>query len=395
MRETQPEDGDFSLVLGGPLYQLFRRAHLAGDGLELLRRRVVFLTAFAWLPLLVLAAWEGHAWGGGVEVPFLRDFDVHVRFLVALPLLVLAELVVNRRMKPVLGQFRARGLIAESALARFDASVAAALRLRNSILAEVLLLAFVYGVGVLLMWRTNAALDVSSWYGTPVGGRLHPSVAGWWFGLVSLPTFQFLLLRWYFRLAIWARFLLQVSRLELRLVPTHPDRAAGLGFLGALSYAFSPLLVAQGALLAGVLANRIVYAGEKLPDFKVEIIGMVAAMVLFVVGPSMVFGPALARAKRDGQREYGVLAQRYVREFDVKWLRGGAPSDEPFVGSGDIQSLADLGNSYQVINEMRKVPFSMRTVFELGVTTLAPIAPLLLTMFPLSDLLGQLLRIIF
>lgn len=376
------------------MYQLFRRAHLTGDGLELVRRRVVFLAAFAWLPLLVLAAWEGHAWGGGA-LPFFRDFDVHVRFLVALPLLVLAELVVNQRMKPVLGQFRARGLIAEGARARFDASVAAALRLRNSILAEVLLLAFVYGVGVLLMWRKTAALDVASWYGTPVGGTLHPTAAGWWLGLVSLPTFQFLLLRWYFRLAIWARFLWQVSRMELRLVPTHPDRAAGLGFLGALSYAFSPLLAAQGALLAGVLANRIVYAGEKLPDFKVEIIGMVAVMVLFVVGPSMAFVPALARAKRDGQREYGVLAQRYVREFDEKWLRGGAPSDEPFVGSGDIQSLADLGNSYEVIKEMRVVPFSMRTVFELGVTTLAPIAPLLLTMFPLSDLLGQLLRVIF
>ncbi len=392
---TAAEAEDFSLILGGPLYQLFRRAHLSGDGLELLRRRIVFLMALCWLPLLVLAAWEGHAWGGGIRVPFLLDIDVHVRFLVTLPLLVLAELVVNQRMKPVLRQFWARGLVAEGSRARFDAAVAGALRLRNSIVAEVLLLAFVYGVGVLVMWRTNAALDVSSWYGTPEGGKLHPSAAGWWLGLVSLPTVQFLLLRWYFRLAIWARFLWQVSRMELRLVPTHPDRAAGLGFLGALSYAFSPVLVAQGALLAGVLANRIFYAGEKLPDFKVEIIGMVATMVLFVVGPSMAFAPALSRAKRDGQREYGVLAQRYVREFDDKWLRGGAPSDEPFVGSGDIQSLADLGNSYEVIKEMRLVPFTMQTVFQLGVAALAPIGPLLLTMFPLSELLDKLLRVVF
>jgi hypothetical protein len=389
---TEPED--FSLVLGGPLYQLFRRAHLSGDGLELLRRRIVVLATLCWLPLLLLTVGEGHAWGG-VEVPFLHDIDVNVRFLVALPLLVVAELIVNQRMKPVLRQFQARRLIAESSQARFDACVAAALRLRNSIVAEVLLLAFVYGVGVLLMWRKTAALDVPSWYGAPVGGLLHPSAAGWWFGLVSLPTFQFLLLRWYYRLAIWARFLWQVSRMELRLVPTHPDRAAGLGFLGTLSYAFSPLLVAQGSLMAGVFANRIFYGGAKLPDLKVEIIGEVAVMVLFVVGPSMMFGPALARAKRDGQREYGALAQRYVREFDAKWLRGGAPTDEPFVGSGDIQSLADLGNSYQVIKEMRLVPFSMQTVFQLGVTTLAPISPLLLTMFPLGELLGKLLNVIF
>jgi hypothetical protein len=318
-----------------------------------------------------------------------------VRFLVALPLLVLAELVVHQRMKPVLAQFRTRGLIAESSRTRFDAAVASAYRLRNSVVAELLLLGAVYGVGVLLLWRKNAALDVSSWYGTPADGTLNPSLAGWWLGIVSLPIFQFLLLRWYFRLAIWARFLWQVSRMELRLVPTHPDRAGGLGFLGTLSYAFSPLLVAQGLLLAGVLANRIFYAGEKLPDFKAQIIGTVATMVLFVVGPSLSFMPALAAAKRTGQREYGTLAQRYVREFDDKWLRGGAPPDEPFVGSGDIQSLADLGNSYEVIKEMRPVPFTMQTVFQLGVATLAPIAPLLLTMFPLSDLLQKLLQVIF
>jgi hypothetical protein len=392
---TTPEAEDFSLTLGGPLYQLFRRAHLSGDALELLSRRIVVLMTLAWLPLFMLAAWEGHAWGGDIKVPFLLDIDVHVRFLVALPLLILAELVVNQRMKPVLGQFRARGLVAEGSRARFDAAIAAAFRLRNSIVAEVLLLVFVYGVGVLLMWRTHSALDVSSWYGTPEDGRLHPSAAGWWLGLVSLPIMQFLLLRWYFRLAIWARFLWQVSRLDLRLVPTHPDRAAGLGFLGALSNAFSPLLVAQGSLFAGVIANRIFYAGEKLPDFKVEIIGVVAVMVLFVVGPSMAFAPALSRAKRNGEREYGVLAQRYVCEFDDKWLRGGGPPDEPFVGSADIQSLADFGNSYEVIKEMRLVPVTLQTVFQLGVATLAPISPLLLTLFPLSELLSKLLRVVF
>ena len=90
------EPYDFSLVLGGPLYQLFRRAHLSGDTLELLRRRVVVIALFAWLPLLALSALEGHAWGGGVTMPFLFDVDSQVRFLVALPLFVVAELVVHR-----------------------------------------------------------------------------------------------------------------------------------------------------------------------------------------------------------------------------------------------------------------------------------------------------------
>ena len=141
---------------------------------------------------------------------------------------------------------------------------------------------------------------------------MQPSLAGWWLGCVSLPLFQFLLLRWYFRLFIWARFLWQVSRIELKLMPTHPDRCGGLGFLALVSHAFAPLLLAQGALLAGMMANRIFYAGAKLPEFKVEIIGLVAVMVFAVLGPLLVFAPKLAAAKRAGLREYGTLAQRYV-----------------------------------------------------------------------------------
>src|SRR6185295_8940777 len=169
------EPYDFSLVLGGPLYQLFRRAHLSGDTLELLRRRIVVIALFAWLPLLVLSVVEGYAWGRGVTMPFLHDVDAHVRFLIALPLLVLAEIVVHQRMRPVVRQFIERGLIADAARAKFDAALASALRLRNSVAAEVGMIAFVYGVGVMIIWRTHTAVDVSSWYGVPMDGKMQPS----------------------------------------------------------------------------------------------------------------------------------------------------------------------------------------------------------------------------
>ena len=390
--EEQP---DFSLVLGGPLYQLFRRAHLSGDTLELLRRRVLVIALFAWLPLLVLSFVEGHAWGSGVTMPFLYDVDAHVRFLIALPLLVVAELIVHQRMRPVIRQFGERGLIADAARAKFDAALASALRLRNSVMAEVGLIAFVYGVGVMVIWRTHAAVDVASWYGETAQKRFQPSLAGWWFGCVSLPLFQFILLRWYFRLFVWARFLWHVSRIELKLVPTHPDRCGGLGFLANVCTAFAPLLVAQGALLAGTMANQIFFAGAKLPQFKVEIIAFVAVMLFAVLGPLLVFIPVLGHAKRVGLREYGTLAQRYVRDFDQKWLRGGAPAEEAFVGSGDVQSLADLGTSFEVVRGMRWLPFTKEAVFQLAVLTLLPMLPLMLTMISFDELLGRLLKVVF
>ena len=261
LREPQ----DFSLVLGGPLFQLLRRSHLSGNALELVRQRILVISLLAWLPLLVLSALEGHALGGNVAVPFLLDIDVHVRFLVALPLLIVAELVVHQRMRFVVRQFLERNLIPETALTRFDAAIASAFRLRNSVLAEVLLIAFVYVVGVLIIWRHYVALATATWYAAPTVEGSKLSLAGRWYGYVSLPLFQFLLLRWYFRLFIWTRFLWQVSRIELSLVPTHPDRVGGLGFLANTVYAFTPLAVAHGALLAGLIANRIFYLGAALP----------------------------------------------------------------------------------------------------------------------------------
>jgi len=389
------EPYDFSLILGGPLYQLFRRAHLTGAALELLRRRIVATTLIAWFPLLLLSVLEGNFWGDGVKVPFFRDIEVHARFLLALPLLVIAELVVHQRMRSVIRQFFERDLIPEASREKFGAAIASTMRLRNSIVAEILLIIIVYGVGIMIVWRHYIALNVTTWYSLAVDGGLRPSLAGWWYGCLSLPLFQFFLLRWYFRLFVWARFLWKVARIDLSLVPTHPDRVAGLGFLAEIARAFSPLLLAQGVLISGTIANQVFFDGASLLRFKVEIIGAVVVAVLCILGPLLVFVPPLAAAKRGGLHEYGVLAQRYVKEFDQKWLRGGASDGEPLIGSADLQSLADLGNSFSVIREMRLVPFTKETVIELALFTLLPLLPLTFTLISFDELLTHALKIVF
>jgi len=385
---------DFSLVLGGPLYQLLRRAHLSDDALHLQRRRIVVIALLAWLPLLLLSTLGGHVLGG-VAVPFLMDVDVHVKFLVVIPLLVGAELVVHQRMRTVATTFRERKLIPENAEARLDAAIASAYRLRNSTLAEVLLIALVYTVGISIIWRQYLALDAATWYATPGAGGTSLTFAGMWYGYVSLPILQFLLLRWYYRILIWSRLLWQVSRIELKLVPTHPDRVGGLGFLATTTYAFIPLLLAHGALVSGNLANQIFHTGATLTQYRLEVLLLVIFMVMLVVGPLTVFAPQLSRARRNGLREYGTLAQRYVREFDAKWLRSQELDDQTFLGSGDIQSLADLGNSYAVVQDMNVVPVTRHALVQLAAATVAPIVPLLLTLMPLEDLIKKLFGVLF
>ena len=380
------EPPDFSLVQGGPLFQLLRRSHLTGDDLELMRLRIIVISMLAWLPLLVLSALEGKALGGNVAVPFLVDVEVHVRFLVALPLLIAAELVVHRRMRFVVNQFLDRNLIPKGAMKRFDSAIASLFRLRNSMLAEVLLIALVYVAGFLI-WRQQYQLDTATWYASPSAEGMNLSLTGIWFVWISLPIFQFLLIRWFFRIFIWMRFLWYVSRIDLSLIPTHPDRVGGLGFLSNTVYAFIPLALVAGVILSGSIANRIFHTGAALPEFTIFIATYVVIVLCVVLLPLMVFAPMLAQAKRVGVREYGTLAERYVREFDTKWLRGGAPADEQLVGSGDIQSLADLANSYEVVKTMRIAPVTREVILRIVAATLAPLAPLVLTMMPLEELL--------
>ncbi len=200
-----PEPADFSLVLGGPLFQLYRRAHLSGDALELLKRRVLVITLFAWLPLLILSVVGGHALGGGIKIPFLYDVEAHARFLVALPALIIAELVVLNRITPLIGRFVERGIVVTEDLPAYNAAVKSALRVRNSVAVEVSLLVLVYTLGHWI-WRNQIAMKGATWYASPDATHLHLTLAGYWFAFVSIPIFQFILLRWYLRLVIWFRF---------------------------------------------------------------------------------------------------------------------------------------------------------------------------------------------
>ena len=384
---------DFSLVLGGPLFQLFMRTRLTTDTLNLVKRRVIIISLFTWLPLLMLSVLAGEALGGAIKVPFIYDVDVHVRFLVALPLLLVAELVVHQRIRLIVWQFIERGIVPARSLPEFEAIIGSVMRLRNSVVIEVSLIVLVL-TAMHYLWASQMALESATWYAAIVDGHREYSLAGYWYAFVSIPVFQFLLARWFFRIFIWARFLWQVSRLDLHLVPTHPDRAAGLGFLGGSAAAFMPLLLSQGALLAGLIANHIFYEGKTLLDFKPEIVAAVVFFLLLVLGPLCVFAPRLAQVKRQGLLEYGALANRYVDEFDQKWLRGGAPLDEPLVGSGDIQSLNDMAGSFEVIHTMRPFPFSKTVVLQTAIAGLMPVLPLALTMVSLEDLVKRLLGIL-
>jgi len=387
----ESETEDFSLVLGGPLFQILRKAHLGGNALELLHRRVIAGILLTWAPLAILSIFSGISGGSG-RVPFFSDIEVHARFLIALPTLIGAELLVHSRLRPTVRRFLEWRIVLPEQRPAFQRAIESALRVRNSVVVELALVAAVYTLG-LLVWNSRTDLGLVTWFALP-GGRWNLTPAGYWYVFVSLPVFQFILLRWYLRLLIWFRFLWQVNRIELNLVPTHPDRCGGLSFLGKSSYAFAPILSAQGAILAGIVADRVLYHGESLHSFRFQIAGFIVFFVVAILAPLLMFSVRMARTRRKGLADYGLFAQRYVESFDQKWVRGPYLSDE-LLGSGDIQSLADLGNSYQVVREMRTVPFGLQDISRLAIATAAPLSPLLLTIFSFEELMIRLFKVVF
>jgi hypothetical protein len=311
---------------------------------------------------------------------------------VTVPLLLMAELLVHQRMKLVVRQFIERGIITAESRPRFDACIVSALRLRNSVWLEIGLVIFVMGYH--FVWAEISTLDTTIWYAKGVASQQQLSLAGYWFVYFSMPIFQFLMFRWLLRIVVWARFLWQVSRLDLYLVPTHPDKAGGLGFLAGTAAAFMPLTLSLGSLLSAMIAQRIFYEDAKLLDFKPEIAAAVVFILLLILGPLCVFAGHLARTKRQGLMRYGSLASRYVTEFEQKWLQGGAAPDEVFIGTGDIQSLADLNNSFEIIPAMRIFPFGKETILQIAATVLLPVLPLSLTMISLEELAQKLIGIL-
>jgi hypothetical protein len=229
--------------------------------------------------------------------------------------------------------------------------------LPNSTPLEIGLLACIYTFG-LWLWQSRVSIYAATWYAT-TGGRWNLTPAGFWYVFISIPMLQFILLRWYVRFFIWYRFLWQVSRIDLHLIPTHPDRAAGLGFLGKSVYTFGPILFAQGTMLAGVVASRVLYRGEQLADFKLQIGAFIAFFIVAILGPLAMFTPRLAALRRKGLADYGQLAQQYVGGFDQRWVRGELPSAEPLLG------------------------------------TAAPFVPLLLTIWSPEDVIMRIVQVVF
>ena len=376
---------EFSLF-GGPLHKFGIWLGLVREGTNTVRLGLA-LGLLAWGVLVVLALLQGV----GHKVFSLGGIGAHVRLLVAIPLFFMCETSVAPRMAEFVRNILGSGLVPETEMPALGSDIRRAGRMKDSWLAEVLflLLAFAFP---LFGSVANMPGGTGSWKSIlgQAGGNL--TLANGWYLMFCLPLFRFLILRWLWHLGLWWHFLWRVKKLKLRLVPTHSDGAAGLGYLEVVQEHFIPFVLAISAVLSAAFAEGI-FAGTMAFETLYSLIPMVLLLVaVLVIGPLLMFSRKLWVCRSTGLDEYMAMASRYVHAFDGKWLRDESASGESQLGTADMQSLADLTNSVNVVRNMRLVPASRRLMIELAACVILPMLPLVLLKYPVDQIAARLFK---
>ena len=372
---------ELSLMEGGPGDALMRKLRMIRPEIgSASARTAIILSAITWLPLLVLSVIEDLA-VGGAKIPFFYDIAAHTRFLIAVPILVLAEIPIGKRLRGIAKHFLDAGLVPESERKQFNSYIVDTVRFHDSRLAGLILIAVTYFTAYIVFSGTSLQSG-STWFEPSSTGF---SPAGYYYAFVAIPIFQFLMFRWAFRMFVWARLLWQISNLDLLLTATHPDGAGGLGFLGKGTIPFGVILFGLSSVVSASIASRVLFGGATLEQFEVIYAALIVIALILFAGPLMVFAPKLFRLKQDGLFRYGTLASQYTQAFDSKWANGINSAEEPLLGTGDIQSLADLGNSYELVRKTRVVPIELSDFIGIALPGVIPALPLAATVMPVGE----------
>lgn len=385
-------DQPFSLTRGGPFHQLAHRLRFIAPSGHL---RWVALAAIAWIPLIVASLLRIAA--GASPHPLVLDPSVHARFVISLPLLVVAETVLEARVHHVVRLLHEER-IAERA--KLDAILRRVEQLRDARVVEVALAIVALVGGQLALWGVAGP---SGYLHGPTGDaaplRTFESI---WYAVLALPLLQFLAMRWLWRWLLWTYVLVRLSRLRLETNALHPDQAAGLKFLSFPVDAFAVFIAANVAVAAAARIIPLQQGEVTLQALGPRIAAFVGFCLAVACGPLLLFAGKIFRARYRTLVDYHVLARDYVRSFHHKWFgpprghpaTGETGADSSLLGTPDLQSLHDMDGSFQLVESTKVLPFGLRTIVHLVAGAAVPIVPLLFVTIPLSEILAFLGRML-
>lgn len=390
-RRTPADPFDLSLVWDDAPMRWQRRIGLvphAGLGVV---RRAIFWTAVAWLPVVIWAWWTGRALGsqGQVAEPLLAHFGVHARLLVAIPLLIIADAVAHHVASRLVPQFVHAGLVTPDDVPRFRAILAKAARRRAAVVPWIVFLGMAIAWTLAdtvvhraheLTWAAEASAPTSLGFG------------GWWYVYVGRSIFIVLVLGWLWRLYLLGSMLRRIAGLDLALVPTHADRAGGLGFVERFPTAFSLVVLALSIVTAAGWAHDVrFHTLDVRALYPTMAVALGVTLVIFLA-PYLAFVGPLVRAKKAALLNYGGLVARHGEAVHEKWIAGKAGIDDPLLEAPEIGPVADTVALYELVDRMRPVPIGKAGLLAIALPAVIPFIGVLAMQIPIKEILQQLVK---
>jgi hypothetical protein len=323
---------------------------------------------------------------GDTGESLLRHYGVHMRCLLVIPLLILAEPMVHRAARAVAALLAGAAATPE-ARAAFDATGRAMVRLRDASLPWVLLLGA--AIGWSLADDPKAHADAMAW-AVDAGGEL--GFGGGWFAYVVRPIFLALLLAWAWRILLLTLWLGRVARIDLQLVPTHPDRAGGLGLIEKLPGAFALVSLAVSAMLSSRWAHEVLHHGASIAAYKHAVLVFVVVWTASLLLPLLAFAPALGRTRRQALPAYSALVGRQGALVHRRWIEGREVAAEPILEAPEIGPVADAAAMYEAVVKMRSVPIGKASIAGIVLPLALPLLVVAALQVPLKDLLLKLAK---
>jgi hypothetical protein len=423
----------FSLFEGDLVNRLFGRAGIHGRrGIDL-ALRCMLLMAASWGVVAIAAVVVTHVNGVPARENFFKDFSAYLQFLIGLPLFVAAEDIVDQHTREAANYFLVSGVLAPSETPVVENLNRRVEHIRKSWLPEIICIALAYSLAIVTIWPKTWS-DCPTWHTTPVtehhtaaevekarrnwraacsytmqqrekeraaaagsaaaaapasaapnngNGEPRPSrpparlnLAGWCEMLVALPILNYWWLRWMWKIFLWTWYLWRISRRRLVLTPSHPDATGGLGFISDVQTQFGLAILAYG------ISNIASTAGYevRVEQAPWSLYTVWCPLVIFVIGapslftlPLFAFTKQLYRVKKRALEELYEKTGERARAFEQIWRSSEAGTTLRH----DLFEWQELRNLYDHVENMRIVPFDLRSLGELLGQTLGALVPLL------------------
>ena len=341
-----------------------------------------------WVPVAILALKSGLVGGGMIATNFFADFAAYAQFLVAMPLFMIAEPIVDSSTRDAATQLISCGIVRTEDRGRlYDLHMQIA-RLRKSYWSDLACIVIAYALSLVILVPEFSPHALPTWHVRDYAHWRTLTVPGAWEFLIALPLLNYTWLRFVWKIVLWIFYLGRVARTHLDLHPTHPDLTGGIGFISDAQGRFAIFILAYGiSNIAATVGYEILILHYNIGTMPVwgPLLGFTLGAPLLFTLPLFMFTKQLYRSKRRALAMYRKRVAERSSRVESRWLMEGGGVESSPDEIRELTELTTLSTMFTHVDKMRIVPFDLRSFGQLIGSSFGSVA----TLLPLLHFDGQ------